>query len=302
MKRVVSVSLGSSVRDIGINLELAGDTISVERIGVNGNIRKAAELLISLDGKVDALGLGGADLGMWVENRYYPLHSVKRLSGLIRETPFTDGTLLKNCFESRVAPFLENELGGYLNQIGRRVLLVNAVSRWGMARSFIASGYECTFGDYMFSLGLPLPVRSEKFILLSTRTLLPIISRLPLSWLYPLGTGQELNKPRFRKSYREASVIAGDCLYITQSIPDGMTGRIIVTNTTTSEDIERFRSCGIRYVLTTTPVFEGRSFGMNLLEAILIALSNQGRLLNETELDSWIENTGLKPQLRSLTE
>lgn len=300
MKQVVSISLGSSSRDTQLVLDLAGEKIAVVRRGTNGSIKRASELLKQYDGQVDAFGLGGADFGMWVDHRYFPLHSVNRLAGLVKQTPFTDGTSLKNCFERGIVSFLEKRIGEEQSPSRKRVLLVNAVSRWGMARSFIDAGYDCVYGDYMFSLGVPLGIRSTKAIIWSARLLLPILSRLPFSWIYPVGEAQEKHRPRFKSYFDEADIIAGDCLYITQSIPEGMDGKIVITNTTTKDDMMRFTSSGIRYVITTTPVFEGRSFGMNILEAILIALSGEGRKLSEKELLEMIQKLGLEPQIRKL--
>ena len=47
---------------------------------------------------------------------------------------------------------------------------------------------------------------------------------------------------------------------------------LVVTNTTTPQDVELFRKCGVKYLVTTTPVLEGRSFGTNMMEAALIAV------------------------------
>jgi hypothetical protein len=50
-------------------------------------MQKAAELYRELDGKVDAFGVGGADLGLMVDSRWYKLHSVQSLTQYVRKTP-----------------------------------------------------------------------------------------------------------------------------------------------------------------------------------------------------------------------
>ena len=59
MKRVVSVSLGSSQRDYSFTTTVLGRRIEVRRIGANGDVALAAELIREHDGRVDAIGLGG---------------------------------------------------------------------------------------------------------------------------------------------------------------------------------------------------------------------------------------------------
>ena len=59
MKHVVSVSLGSSKRDKKVQFKLGEQTIVMERIGCDGDEKKARALFAEMDGKVDALGVGG---------------------------------------------------------------------------------------------------------------------------------------------------------------------------------------------------------------------------------------------------
>ena len=302
MKHVVSISIGSPKRDKRVEIEILGEKILLERIGTNGDMEKAALLFKEMDGKVDAFGLGGTDLGLMVADKWHPLHSVTSIVRYIKKTPLADGTGLKNTLENLSVPVLESKISSYLDEIGRRAFIAVALDRWGMAMSFVERGYDFIFGDFMFSLGLPIPIRRVATIKILAAILVPIVGRLPFEWVYPTGEKQNVRIPKWGKYYRWASVIAGDCLYIKRHMPDNMEGKIIVTNTTTPEDIEFFRSIGIRYLLTTTPVLEGRSFGTNLMEACLIAISGKNRPLNRQELKTLLEKIGFTPQLQALQE
>jgi hypothetical protein len=56
----------------------------------------------------------------------------------------------------------------------------------------------------------------------------------------------------------------------------------------------------VSYLVTSTPVLEGRSFGTNMMEAALIAVSGKKRPLTHPELSQIIEDLGLRPQLQRL--
>lgn len=58
MKRIVSISLGSSKRNHQVTVSFGDETFNLERVGTDGNKAKAIELLHQLSGKVDAFGLG----------------------------------------------------------------------------------------------------------------------------------------------------------------------------------------------------------------------------------------------------
>jgi hypothetical protein len=298
MKRAVSISLGSSKRDKSVEVELLGEQVRIERIGTDGDMEKAAQLYRELDGKVDAFGVGGADLALHIDDRVYPLHSVKPMVRYVKETPLVDGAGLKDTVEARLADFVDHEVG--LGDRPRRVLLTGATSRWGMAMSFADANYECIFGDLMFGLGIPLRIRTKRVVKIVAAVIMPIVSRVPFEWLYPTGEKQEIRTPKWVRDYEWATVIAGDCNYITHSMPDQMGGKIIVTNTTTDTDVRLFKRLGVKTLVTSSAVYEGRSFGTNMMEAALIAVSGKGRTLTRAEILNMIDEIGLKPQMQTL--
>ncbi|MCK4641233.1 MAG: quinate 5-dehydrogenase, partial [Candidatus Marinimicrobia bacterium] len=135
MKQAVSISIGHSKRDKKVVIDLLGEKVSLERIGTDGDMKKAAELFRELDGKVDAFGIGGADLGLQVDKKYYTLHSVKPMVQYIRKTPFVDGLGLKTTLERRTAAFLEQHIGSEITW--KRVLFTSGADRWGLAMGFV---------------------------------------------------------------------------------------------------------------------------------------------------------------------
>jgi hypothetical protein len=300
MKRAVSVSIGSSKRDKRVEVELLGEKVLIERIGTDGDMEKAAQMYKELDGKVDAFGVGGADLGLMVDEKWYPLYSVNPMVRFIEKTPVVDGAGLKNTLENRAAAFVDEKLGDYVRERGRKAFIVSGADRWGLTKGFLDAGYECVFGDLMFGFNLPFAIRSEKGLKTLAALLMPIAGRLPFDWIYPTGEKQEVRVPKWEKYYEWATVVAGDCLYVKRHMPDNMEGKIIVTNTTTEADVSLFKRLGVKYLVTTTPVLDGRSFGTNMMEAALIAVSGKGRKLTYEELNEMLDKLGFEPQLQEL--
>jgi hypothetical protein len=298
VKRAVSISLGSSTRDKKVTLTLLGEEITIERIGTDGDMEKAIQLYHELDGQVDALGVGGIDLGLNVAGRYYPLYDAQKLVAGVRQTPVVDGGGLKATLERGIAQFIEREIGDEVQP--KRVLITAAVDRYGSAVSFDEAGYEIICGDMGFALGIPIPVRSLRGLRILARILAPIAGRLPVEFLYPTGEKQEQTVPKFGTWYAWATVISGDCLYIKRHMPGRLDGKVIATNTTTPADVETFRQRGVRYLVTSTPRLEGRSFGTNMMEAALVAIAGEGRPLTTDELREMLARLDLKPTLQRL--
>lgn len=305
MKRAVSISLGSSSRNKSVDINLLGETIRMERIGTDGDMQKATDLYTELDGKVDAFGVGGALLGIMVGNKWTPMYSVQSLIKNVRQTPVVDGTGLKMTLEKKVASVINDSLPGYVKE--KKAFVAVALDRWGSAEAFMNDGYECVFGDLMFALGLGLPVRKRSTLINLANILLPVLNRLPFSLLYPTGEKQNQRQPRFSEFFEWATVVAGDCHYLWRHMPERLPDRVIVTNTTTPADQDFFRSAGIKYLITTTPIIDGRSFGTNMIEAAILAAlgrkdpvdyARPGNYFNLME--EMLEKIPLMPQVKEL--
>ncbi|NLN70045.1 MAG: quinate 5-dehydrogenase [Chloroflexi bacterium] len=307
MKEALSISIGSSTRNKSVVVNLLGEDVRISRIATDGDMKAAREKFRDLDGKVDAFGVGGTDLGFYFDEKWYPLHSVLPMVQDVRKTPVVDGLGLKNTLETQSASILETEIGDYLDQIGRTVLVMTGVDRYGLLRSFVDAGYQCMFGDVLFSLGMPFPLNSERSLKRALITLIPIVGRLPFEWVYPTGEKQHQRKPKYPWAFQRASVIAGDSHYITRYMPDSLEGKVVVTNTTTPNDVDLFTKAGVKYLMTTTPVYEGRSFGTNMMEAALLAVSGYKQKVDYRYHQPYfkmmaelVKSVGLKPELRAL--
>ncbi|MBA4421381.1 MAG: quinate 5-dehydrogenase [Anaerolinea sp.] len=305
MKRAVSISIGSSKRDKAVEIDLLGEKISLERIGTDGDMEKAAQMYRELDGKVDAFGVGGANLGIFVDRKWYPLYSVASLTRFVTKTPVLDGTGLKTTLEAKARPTLEKALGDKISN--RSVFHVTGVDRWGMLESFLDQKYENIYGDMMFTLGIPMALHTPMGLKRMAAILMPIAGRIPFRWVYPIGEAQEKRTPKWTKYFDWAGIVAGDCHYITRYMPYRMDGKIIVTNTTTTEDMKLFKDAGVKYVMTTTPVLDGRSFGTNMMEAAIAAATgrtdpvdyaNPGNYFED--LAKVVDRIGLIPQLQEI--
>jgi len=296
MKRIVSVSLGSSKRDHRVSLYILGEEVVIERIGTDGDIKKAIEKVKELDGKVSAIGLGGIDLYFIVGNRRYVVRDALKIAKAVQKTPIVDGSMVKDTLERKMVKKLDSILPGGIK--GKNVLLPSAVDRFGMAEAFYNLGANIVIGDLMFALGIPIPIHSIRVLKFLAYVLLPVLTKMPFYMLYPVGEKQEENTPKFTRYFLWADIIAGDFIYIKKYMPERLDGKVIFTNTVTPKDKELLRERGVKYLVTTTPELEGRSFGTNVLEGFLIAMQDK-RLPQENDED-FLERIGFKPRVEEL--
>ena len=299
MKQIVGVSIGSSKRDHSVNVSLLDIDFQIKRIGTDGSLQKARQLLKQLDGKVDAFGLGGIDLYFVADGKKYIVRDAAKLKEVVKETPIVDGSGLKHTLERQTIKYLTDN--NIVELKGKTVLMVAAVDRFGMAESFVGAGSKIIFGDLIFGLGIPIPIRSYKVFKRVAKIFLPIVTKMPFKILYPTGSSQNKQSKKNQKWFAQADVIAGDYLLIKKYLPAKLDGKSIITNTTTAEDVKELKKRGLKTLITTTPVFEGRSFGTNVMEATLVAII--GKSVDEIKTEDYTEylkKLDFKPRVERL--
>lgn len=270
MKHVVSVSLGTSKRDHAAQVQLLGHDVHVERIGMDGDLDRARRTIEDLDGHVAAIGLGGIDRYLVADHKRYEILDAKHLAEAASKTPVVDGSGLKDTWERWVIEDLINK--GVLRPT-MSVLMVSALDRFGMAETFYQHGFSVLAGDLIFGSHINYPIESLDELIELGRKLLPEMVKLPFSQLYPTGDLQTGEDDRYVDYFRNADIIAGDFHFIRRHAPPQLDQKLLVTNTTTEADRVEFMARGARQIITTTPSIAGRTFGTNVMEALLVAVT-----------------------------
>lgn len=304
MKKILSISVGSSSRDHTTRHVFLDQECELSRQGTDGDFNKAVQQYAECDGKVDAFGVGGVEFYLRVGKRRYYFREVKRVRNAIKVSKVGDGNGVKGLLERRAFAALEN----YLNECegktlrGMPALLTTAVDRYGMGEAMVDAGLDLTIGDLMFALGMPIPVRKLSTVRLIAGTLLPVITQMPFSWFYALGSEQDkLPQQKWDQYYQRAQVLGGDFIQIRQYMPDDLTGKIVVTNTTTAKNVEELRKRNLHILVTVTPRLNGRSFGTNVMEATLLALMDKPQSqVTEADFLDLIERIPLEPNIEVL--
>jgi hypothetical protein len=302
VKRVVSVSLGSSSRDHRAAVTLMGEEFDISRVGTDGKLDAAIAMVRELDGTVDAIGLGGIDVYLYAGRRRYALRDGLRLLEAATRTPVVDGSGLKNTLEREAVRFMREELA--IDLRGRRVLMVSALDRFGMAQALVDAGADVLFGDFIFALDKDMPVRDLHEFERMAEKYLPDACKLPFQFFYPTGKKQErAPEPKYPQYYEQAEIIAGDFHFMRQFMPARLDGKIVLTNTVTAANVEELAARGVDLLITTTPELAGRSFGTNVLEAALLALLGKAwRDVVSADYEHLLHALRLRPRVLRLRE
>jgi hypothetical protein len=303
MIKILSVSLGASSRDHTTEVEFLGQRCQLSRLGTDGDFPKALELYRQYDGKVDAFGVGGTMFFLEVAGRRYYWRDIQCIRDAVKVSKIGDGNGVKSILARKAVQALERHLSSEGRTLkGMKALMTAAVDRYSMADALDRAGCRMVIGDFMFALGLPIPLHSMRMMRFLAAILLPLITRMPFHWFYPLGEAQEKEpEARWNRYYEEAELIAGDFLQIRDYMPTDLSGKIVLTNTTTRQDVENLKKRGLHLLITSTPRMEGRSFGTNVIEATLLALIDKPQSeIGQQDLLDLIERIPIEPSIEKL--
>lgn len=296
IKEVVSVSVGSSKRDHMVEVELFGEPFRISREGTDGDMDAAEARLRELDGTIDAFGLGGVDMFLHAAGHDYYFREGRRFRDAVRATPIVDGTGLKGAVEADVVRFMRDDLG--LELAGKRVLVTSAVDRWGLSMALADAGCEMSYGDLLYALDIPIMMHRKTTLVRVIHVIAPIAVQMPFAWLYPTEADHETaveHESRHSELYRTSDIIAGDYKYVRKYMPQDMSGKWVITNTTTAQDVDFLRARGVELLITSTPRLNGRSFGTNVMEATMVALDGATGPLAPQRYLELLHGTGFTP-------
>lgn len=298
----MSVSLGSSSRDHEVIVDILGQQIKARRVGTNGDRELLRQKLIECDNNLDvaAIGIGGCDIFLNAADRRFYFREIKDLVSVVKKTPVVDGSGLKGAVEGDTVRFMHDELG--INFQGKNILVTSAIDRWGLAMACADADTKGVvgFADLLYALDIPIIIHSRKLLTRLARIIMPIVAVLPFSWIYPSESDASTEPKRSAKTdklYHDADIIVGDFKYVIKFMPDDLKDAIVITNTTTPEDIDFLHKRGVKLIVTTTPRLEGRSFGTNVIEALLVAAKGAQSALRPEEYLACLKSEGLGPSV-----
>jgi hypothetical protein len=291
----ISCSLGSENRNYHFRLRFLGKEYHLCRVGVK-NLEEMRGFFLKFDSTAGAFGIGGCDLGIRIgkNESLYHFHDVKRACEVIKVAPYDDGYALKRIIE----PSAVKVAAEYLGDNEKHCLIPVGCERWPLVRACQQAGLEVRVGDPAFALGIG-GIISPSALEFIVPVLMPIAGRLPFEWLYPTGDDQDKRDTlKFKDAFDWADLIAGDFHYLGKYAPEKLSGKVILTNTTTVENREFLKKAGVKVLVTTTPKIGERTPGTNALWALLATvLRNYEMLPTEANLKTLISEVNLEPEV-----
>jgi len=297
MKRVVSVSLGSSSKDYEFETRFLGHDFNVKRVGADDDEGRAWELLRRHQSSADAIGLGMIrdhyDVGAWRQVH----EDTHRLLKVVTRVPATTGATLRRVLQVRAVRQVQKQLGNYFNN--NLVLFLAGMANYDMARAMVDYTPNLRFADAVAATGAPAILTSLEQLELFARGAQLAASVLPTRRLSKLPGVHRLKQGVIAREMAQCHVIVGTFDDIAAfGDARNLQGKTLITSAIDDDRLEFFTRCKVNLAVDVSPLLFERVVGLNTIQAmILAALGIPTEELSEHDLEEIVAELKIEPRL-----
>ncbi|MFY7907710.1 MAG: dehydrogenase, partial [Burkholderiaceae bacterium] len=295
MKKVVTVSLGSSKQDFSFETTFLGQKFQVQRLGADNDMTQAWELMRRNQVHADAIGLGEVGDHYHVGQDTRINKETQRLLHVVTRVPATTGATLRRLLQVRAVRYVQNELGSYFNN--NLVLFLSGMRNYDMAVALSDYTPNLKFADALAQTGTPKMLTSLTQLELYAKGSDWALSGRPGEILEAaLG---EFKANRIAAEVAKSHVIVGTFHELKEvGNAKNLAGKTVITSAVDDTRMAFFKQCKVNLVIDVSPQLFDRVVGTNVIEAmILAALGKPPESVSDDDFAEIIDELDIKPRL-----
>lgn len=304
MKRVISVSLGSSAYNYEFQTEFMGQDFVVKRIGADGDFKKAESLLHYWDERADVIGIGSVKIPYAVGPKRLtdPLYArIKKISREMK-TPVTFGANLRRVSFEWSIRHLQYKMGEIFTNA--RILVLSGMVDYNLASVLTEFTENISFADPILDHGIPKFLNSMKELELYANGVHEVLNYTPGKRLVTsMSPVKQWNRFITQKAMQKSSIILVPYHEFYSCLDNAgleeLGGKIVISSTLYDERIEFLKNRGVDMIIDNTPNILGRVVGVNTIEALIIAALGKPKAekITDDELMEIISDQFLEPRI-----
>ena len=295
MKKVVTISLGSSKQDFSFETDFLGQRFQVKRLGADDDMGKAWELMRRHQASADAIGLGEVGDHFHVGQSTLINKETHRLLNVVTRVPATTGSTLRRLLQVRAVRWVQNQLGHYFNN--NIVLFLSGMRNYDMAVALSDYTPNLHFADALAQTGAPALLTSLQQLELFAKGSELALRGKPGELLEAALAGFKAN--RLAAAVAKSHVVVGTFAELKAvGSPANLAGKTVITSAVDDERLAFFKHCKVNLVIDVSPQLFERVVGVNVIEAmVLAALDKPPEAVSDDDFIEILDELDLKPRL-----
>lgn len=294
---VVNVSLAGSDRDYDEHVTFLDQKFHLRRIGTDGDVAAAEELVRTWADDADAIAVTGIREARVAGLYDGDLEAVNRVKRATRLIPVTDGHVLRDVLQEWSIRHVQADMPGYFTNA--RVLVLGGSNHARTIRILREYTQNFDFADPLLRIDLSRRLHSNPVLSLATDTTSGAVQHLPGFVRARMQTpGRSVSAALARRELADAHVIVGSYEELMAFGIESLRGKSVITTAISDERLEDLKALDVDMVLDTTPQPFPVTVNVAVLEALMVAASSSplGTLTNDDLLDM-IVSSGLEPRV-----
>ncbi|MBF0224179.1 MAG: dehydrogenase [Desulfobacterales bacterium] len=303
MKTIVSISLGSSTDDYEFDANFLGESFKIKRLGTDGNIDRACDLILRWNHRADAIGIGSIKYPYTVDNKQLVDKSLQKIEKMCLnlKTPVTMGNSLRNVAFEWSLRHLQFKLNGYFTNI--RAFFLSGMDHYNLAKIMLEFSENLMFADPVMENGIPKFLNSFKELELYAKGLHNVLNWIPTKSIsgstVPI---KDWNRHVIHKAIQSSqAVLVPDYNfydYIKDCSLEELGGKTVISSTIYDDRIEFLKDRGVDMIVDCTPKVLDRVIGVNVIEAMIIAaLGKPKEEITDDDLLEVISEQKMEPRV-----
>ena len=295
MKKVVTVTLGSSQQDFEFKTRFLGQDFSVRRMGADMDTVKAWELMRRQQAFADAIGAGEISDHYQVGLRTITNKETERLTNVVTRVPVTTGATLRRLLQVRAVRHVQHALGNYFNN--NLVLFLSGMRNYDMAVAMSDYTKNLSFADAVLQTGAPTLLTSLEQLELYARGSKFMLGTKPGQLLETALAG--FKNKRVAAAVAKSHVIVGTFAEIKAvATRTNLEGKTLITSAVDDDRLEFFKKHKVNLAIDVSPKLFDRVVGINTIEAMILAvLGKPTEEVSDDDFEEIINELDIQPRL-----
>lgn len=304
MKRIIQISLGSSLDDYEFETKFLDQSFNVQRFGTDGDVDQASDLLLQWNKNADAIALGSVGLTNATGSKAGPNKALAKLLklGSQLQTPVTSGDTLRRVGHEWSLRHIQFKFGNnYFNNA--RVFFFSGVTSLSIARLMAEYTENLRFADLLLESGVPKFINTLKDLNLYAAHLRRALNWIPgKDFVASSEPVRSMADYHMRQAIQDSHILVVPHAYFFKFLDpytiEDLSRKTVITAAAFDDRVDYLKDKGVSVIIDTTPKLLENVVGVSALEALLTAAfdidQGEGR---EDELLEIISNLEMEPRV-----